>query len=81
MNLKQLHTTPKDVSAIPVFQNGTDSAIAIRIAAHQQLKEHITKTPALLLNIEGHVKYEDENGVRQELLPGDFHAIEPNIKH
>jgi hypothetical protein len=51
MNLKQLHTTPKDVSAIPIFQNGTGSPIAIRIAANQQLKEHITKTPALLYNV------------------------------
>jgi quercetin dioxygenase-like cupin family protein len=81
MNLKQLHTAAKDVSAIPVFQNEIGSAIAIRIAAPQQLKEHITRTPALQLNVEGHVKYDDENGVHQELLPGDFHAIESNIKH
>ncbi len=81
MNLKQLHNTPKDVSAVPIFQNAAGNTIAIRIAGQQQLKEHITKTPALLLNVEGHVKYEDENGVEKELLPCDFYTIEPNVKH
>ena len=45
------------------------------------LKEHITKTPALLLCISGFVMYEDENDTEITLEPGDYVMITPEVKH
>jgi quercetin dioxygenase-like cupin family protein len=47
----------------------------------EKLKEHITKTPALLICMEGQVIFENENGLREILKPGDFVNIEPMVKH
>jgi quercetin dioxygenase-like cupin family protein len=38
----------------------------------EKLKEHITKTPALLICVEGEVIFENENGIKEVLLPGDL---------
>ena len=66
--------------ALPFFK-GEGTATAIQILKDQQLKEHLTKIPALLLWIKGNVVFENENGVKETLLPGDFIAIEPVVKH
>ena len=46
-----------------------------------KLKEHITKTPALLICMEGEVIFENENGIKETLIPGDYVHIEPMVKH
>lgn len=81
MNIKDLHTEDKAVSAKVLFKGEHGNATAIRILLGEILKEHITQIPALLVCIEGEVSFENENGRKETLLPGDFIAIEPMIKH
>lgn len=47
----------------------------------EKLKEHITKTPALLICMEGEVIFENENGIKETLMSGDYVNIEPMVKH
>jgi quercetin dioxygenase-like cupin family protein len=81
MNIKELHTQDKPVSAISLFKSELGNASAIKILQGEKLKEHITKTPALLICMEGQVIFENENGIKETLIPGDYVHIEPMIKH
>ena len=81
MNLKDLHTKLKPVSAIPHFKAEEGNVTAIQILNNQILKEHKTKTPALLVCVTGEVVFENEKGIKEILLPGDYVNIEPMIKH
>ncbi|HOY40858.1 MAG TPA: hypothetical protein PLX60_03280 [Chitinophagales bacterium] len=81
MNIKELHTQEKPVSAIPIFKSELGNATAIQILQGEKLKEHITKTPALLICIEGEVIFNNEKGIKESLIPGDYVNIEPMVKH
>ena len=81
MNIKELHTQEKPVSAISLFKSELGNATAIQILQGGLLKEHITKTPALLICMEGEVIFENENGIKETLIPGDYVHIEPMVKH
>ena len=81
MNIKELHTQEKPVSAISLFKSELGNATAIKILKGEKLKEHITKTPALLICMEGEVIFENEKGIMETLLSGDFINIEPMVKH
>lgn len=81
MNIRQLHTQDKPVSTFSIFKSAEGNATAIQILKGQQLKEHLTKVPALLICIEGEVVFENEKGIKEILLPGDYVNIEPMIKH
>ena len=81
MNLKDLHTKLKPVSAIPHFKAEEGIVTAIQILSTQLLKEHTTKTPALLVCVTGEVVFENEKGIKEILSPGDYVNIEPMIKH
>jgi len=81
MNIKELHTQEKPVSAISLFKSELGNATAIRILKGEILKEHIIKTPALLICIEGEVVFENEKGIKENLLSGDYVNIEPMVKH
>lgn len=81
MNIKDLHTEEKDVSAISLFKGEKGNATSIRILKDQKLKEHITQIPALLVCIGGNVFFENEKGQKVELHPGDYTLIEPMVKH
>ena len=81
MNLKNLHTDNKPVQTNVVFSAEEGKVISIQIAAHEQLKEHITKVPALLVCVVGNAIYHDEKGKSMELKPGDYVNIEANVKH
>ena len=81
MNIKELHTQDKPVSAISLFKSELGNATAIKILQGEKLKEHITKTPALLICMEGQVIFENEKGIKETLIPGDYVHIEPMIKH
>lgn len=81
MNIKELHTQEKPVSAISLFKSESGNATAIQIMKGEKLKEHITKTPALLICIDGEVVFENEKGIKEKLLPGDYVHIEPNVNH
>lgn len=81
MNIKELHTQEKPVSATSLFKSDLGNATAIQILKGEKLKEHITKIPALLICVEGEVIFENENGIKETLLSGDFINIEPMVKH
>ena len=81
MKISNLHTQDKEVSAISLFKGELGTATAIQILKDGKLKEHITKTPALLICIVGKVNYEDETGQLIELSSGDYVDIKPNVKH
>ena len=81
MNIKELHTQEKPVSAISLFKSELGNATAIKILQGEKLKEHITKTPALLICMEGQVIFENEKGIKETLLTRDYVNIEPIVKH
>lgn len=81
MNIKELHTREKSVSATSLFKSELGNATAIQILQGEKLKEHITKTPALLICMEGQVVFENEKGIKETLLTGDYVNIEPVVKH
>jgi len=81
MNLADLHQQQKEVSAINLFKGELGTTTAIQLEQNGTLKEHITKTPALLLCISGTVTYEDEKGQKIILQTSDYVLITPNVKH
>jgi quercetin dioxygenase-like cupin family protein len=81
MNIKELHTQEKTVSATSLFKSELGNATAIQILQGGKLKEHITKSQALLICMEGQVIFENENGIKETLFPGDYVRIEPMVKH
>ena len=81
MKLNNLHTTEKEVSVTNLFKGEVGTATAIRLKKDGVLKEHITKTPALLLCVVGKTTYKEETNKVVELSPGDFVNIVPHVKH
>lgn len=81
MNLKSLHTEQKAVQTHLLFQPTDAKVISLQIAKNEQLKEHTTKVPALLICVSGKATYNDENGVSVQLQTGDYYNIPVNIKH
>lgn len=81
MNLKNLHTENKPVQTQLVFSAEDGKVISLQIAAGGQLKEHITKVPALLVCISGDSVFQDEKGKSIPLKTGDYVNIEANVKH
>ena len=81
MNIRQLHTQEKPVSAISIFKSELGNATAIKILKDETLKEHITKIPALLICVEGEAIFENEKGFKETLKTGDYVNIVPMVKH
>lgn len=81
MNLKELHESSKTVSAKPLFHCTDENALSLQILKGEELKEHITKKPALLLCIEGSAMFSSINGVEIQIGPGEMVNIAANLKH
>jgi quercetin dioxygenase-like cupin family protein len=81
MNLKNLHTESKPVQTKVLFEPTESKVISLQIASGGQLKEHITKVPALLVCVSGDAVFKDEKGKSIELKSGDYVNIEANVKH
>lgn len=64
-----------------LFKGESGTSTAIQLQRNGTLKEHSTRTPALLLCISGILAYEDENETETTLEPGDYVMIIPGIKH
>lgn len=80
-HLDDLHNLPKEISAQILFKGEEGKAMSIQIRKDGLLKEHITQVPALLICVKGEVVFEDENGGSYNLKSGNFHHIEPLLKH
>lgn len=81
MNLKDLHQDTKTVSTASLFKMTEGTVTSIQISANEQLKEHITKVPALITCVIGKVVFENEKGMKETLQSGDYVPIEPMVKH
>jgi quercetin dioxygenase-like cupin family protein len=81
MNLTELHNDSTGVQTKMMFPATDGKVISLQILKDNQLKEHVSKIPALLVCVSGNAIYEDENGLKVTLLSGDFVKIEPNVKH
>ena len=81
MNLKSLHTEQKAVQTQILFQPTEAKVISLQIAKNEQLAEHITKVPALLVCVSGNATYNDEKGEKINLKSGSYVNIPINIKH
>lgn len=80
-NISELHNQEKEASAVNLFKGEVGTATAIQLDRNGTLKEHLTKTPALLLCVSGFVTYEDETEQEIKLESGDYVNITPNVKH
>ena len=80
MTINELFTADKAVQTKVLFQGTEAKSIALRIKAGEELKEHISKTDALLLCISGKAVYHDESG-ETLMNAGDYVAITQNVKH
>ena len=81
MNLTSLHTEQKAVQTQILFQPTEAKVISLQIAKNEQLAEHITKVPALLVCVSGNATYNDEKGEKINLKSGSYVNIPINIKH
>ncbi|HUH50755.1 MAG TPA: hypothetical protein VLZ11_01485 [Flavobacterium sp.] len=81
MNLQDLHTQDKTVQTHLLFEPTDQKVVAMQIAKGEQLKEHITKVPALLVCVSGNAVFSDENGSVINLKSGDYVKIEVHLKH
>lgn len=81
MNLIELFTDNKPVQAKKMFSTTEGNVNSLRILAGNQLKEHITKVPALLVCVTGEVVFQNEKGMINPLKSGDYVEIEPMVKH
>lgn len=81
MNIKDSHPIEKAVSTAVLFKSEQATVTAIQILQEGQLKEHVTKVPTFLICVVGKVIFENEKGVKETLLTGDYVNIEPMVKH
>lgn len=81
MNIKDLHPEIKAVSTTSLFKTTEGNVTSLQILAGEQLKEHVTKVPALLICLTGDAIFENENGLKLTLTTGEYVNIEPQIKH
>ena len=80
MNLKDVFRESKPLQTKKIFTSN-ESVTTIQLMASAQLKEHTTKVPAFLVCVTGEVLFENEKGVKEKLLCGDFINIQPAVKH
>ena len=81
MNLTNLHSSDKPVQTQVLFEPTENKVIALQIAKNEQLKEHVTKVPALLICVTGEATFSNENGEKIHLKSGDFIKIPVDEKH
>lgn len=80
-SLSELNNSQKPVSTQVAFLTKEGKVISLQILKNQQLAEHTTKVPALLVCVKGYAIYSDENGKKVELKSGTYYNIPENIKH
>lgn len=81
MNLKKIHLDIKAVQTKLLFSTTEGKVISLQIASGEQLKEHISKVPALLVCVSGNAIFSDEKESVINLKSGDYVNIEPDVKH
>lgn len=78
--IKDLHSASKGISVKQLFPC-RESVAALQIHAGELLKEHITKSEALLVCISGKVVFENELHQSITLTEGAYLKIDAYVKH
>lgn len=81
MNIQDLHPDAMVVSTAPLFKTTEGNVTSLHILAIGQLKEHVTKVPALFICLTGEAVFENETGLKLTLTSDEYVNIEPQIKH
>ena len=81
MNIRELHRNDKPISTAELFKTSHVNVTAIQLQKGEQIKEHVSKTPALLLCISGEAVYETADSGKIILSAGDYTNIEADEKH
>lgn len=81
MNLIDQHNQEKDMSTFPLFKGTEGTVTSLYIKKDQELREHISKTSAVLICITGLCVFESEEGIKEPLTNGVYVHIPANIKH
>lgn len=81
MNIKaEIKLTDEKPSVVHVRNTNNSNTIAIGLKKNQVLKKHLTPVPALLVMLEGSVRFEME-GSTTEITVLDTFDIPANIPH
>ncbi|WCO02876.1 cupin domain-containing protein [Psychroserpens ponticola] len=80
MNLKDLHTEDKAVQTKLLLKAEEGKVISLQIASGEQLKEHVSNVPTILICVSGKAVYKDESG-DVTLKAGDYVMITQDVKH
>jgi quercetin dioxygenase-like cupin family protein len=81
MNLKNLHTENKPVQTKLLFEPKESKVISMQIGSGELLKEHVSKTPALLVCVSGNAVFTNEKDQIINLSSGNYVMIDVNVKH
>lgn len=81
MVLKNLHTENKPVQTQILFEPKESKVISMQIGKGETLKEHVSKTPVLLVCVSGNAVFSNEKGEIINLSSGSYVMIEVNVKH
>ena len=81
MNLKNLHVDNKPVQTQLLFESKDARVISMQIGKGEILKEHVSKTPALLVCVSGTAVFSNKKGQIITLSSGSYVMIEVDVKH
>lgn len=74
MNLTKFHNSEKPLSAKQLFNCTEGKVVAIHLKKGGELKEHITKVPALIVCVVGEIVYEDKKRAKNQLEIRGFYG-------
>ena len=81
MNVSSLHETTKAVDLKKFFKCETGEVSSIQLLRNAELKKHTSPVPALLVCVNGKIKYSTEKGEEKEMKSGTYVEIEPSVVH
>jgi hypothetical protein len=80
MHLNSNFTEKKPLQTKKLFSPTEGSVISIKLEANAEMKEHTTKTPALLMGIIGEVVFENEKGNKRSDMSGRLYRNRTRCK-
>ncbi len=81
MKLAALHSAEKALSLKPFFKGEEGSVISIQVKENEEMKDHITKVPALLVCVSGEILYSEHTGKTVNLKADEYVEIPAMISH
>ena len=78
--INELIEATKTINTARVFEKIEGNQMLIRLKPDAELKSHTSKVPAVLLCLEGKVKYQQED-LTVTLGPSDYVEIKPEVVH